>query len=815
MMDADANDKCIGAPKTTVGSHHQAKQLALDPQIKVDECGLALAVMTSQLSTPQVDTATLLGPEIGNQAMSRSQASSPVALHSRPSATRKIFLDFDGDTFPASTPWLDYFGASPGATLNGFSLDSDYSTFSLAENVYIEEVWRAVAEDFAAINVDVTTEDPGVAGLTRSSSSDSNFGAHAVISDDNAFQQKCRCGGVAYIGVVDWIKGTYFTSDYNPYSPNFNFLSFSPGSRVNSADAAGIVSHETGHNLGMAHDGTTTSSYYPGHSNGLWGTIMGTTYSRAISQWSKKEYRNARVTDAFTNIDDEWINNPDCMARPSCLDTFSVFAGNSMPLISDDYGQTAGTAEVISSRTFSFDGYIGSGGDEDWFKISTSQGGKLTVTAETIKDFANLDIHLSVLNSNGIQITFNDPVAFRGSNGKPGGLNASLTNYTLNAGTYFIRVKGTGALDPLDTGYSSYASVGKYSLSGTLLPSNTQTITFAPPTSLSMAQSPYTLTATASSGLTPVLTSSTQSICTVEGTSLAILSNGTCNLAADQAGDDSFNAAPTVTRSIKILSAQSTLSISTSNTSAYIVGAKVSLNVSGGSGSGTVTYALAVANARCTIATVSGTTTVTTSTGGPTNCVVVATKAADSNFAAITSAQKAFNFLGAQSALVVSNLATPGQTGSTINLSTSGGNGEGAVTYAIAPANARCIITENSLAVTVGAKTTCSVVATKAATAEFAQATSAAKALTFLNPQATLTISNPIKSGFVGTAITLTTSGGSGRGAVTFTTSTPNCSITSGRLTASLVTTCSVTAFKAADNDYWMQAAEFVLFVFR
>jgi hypothetical protein len=198
-----------------------------------------------------------------------------------------------------------------------------------------------------------------------------------------------------------------------------------------------------------------------------------------------------------------------------------------------------------------------------------------------------------------------------------------------------------------------------------------------------------------------------------------------------------------------------------------------------------------------------------------TTCSVTAFKAADNDFWLKSSESALFDIRRAQPTLTVSNLATPGQTGSTINLSTSGGNGEGAVTYAIAPANARCIITENSLAVTVGAKTTCSVVATKAATAEFAQATSAAKALTFLNPQATLTISNPIKSGFVGTAITLTTSGGSGRGAVTFTTSTPNCSITSGRLTASLVTTCSVTAFKPADNDFWMQAAEFVLFVFR
>jgi hypothetical protein len=628
IMGADANTKCIGVPKTTVDSYHQAKQLALDPQIKVDDCGVAFAVMTSQTSTPQVDTATLLGLEIGNQAMSGSLAMSPVALHSRPSSTRKIFLDFNGYTFPSSTPWLTYFGTSPGAIIKGFSLDSDYTTFSSAENAYIEEVWRAVAEDFAAIDVDVTTEDPGVSGLTRSSNTDINFGAHAVISDDNAFQQRCRCGGVAYVGVVDWTQsGGYFDSEYNPYSPSFNFLSFSPGSRVNSADAAGIISHETGHNLGMAHDGTTTSSYYPGHSNGLWGTIMGTTYSMAISQWSKKEYRNARVTDTFTHINDELINNPDCMARPSCLDTFNVFVGNSMPLISDDYGQTTGTAEVISSRTFSYDGYVGSGGDEDWFKISSSQGGKLTVRAETIKDFANLDINLSILNSSGIQITYNDPIASRGSNGKPLGLDASLTNYTLNAGTYFIRVKGAGALNPLDTGYSSYGSVGKYKLLGTFTdgPKQNQTITFDQPAPISPGAGATTLVASASSGLSVTFTATPSNICTISGAILTPVDQGTCTVIASQTGNATFAAAKDVKRSIRILKTAQTITFD--QPAPISPGAGATTLVASASSGLSVTFTATPSN----ICTISGAILTPVAQG---TCTVIASQTGNATFAA-------------------------------------------------------------------------------------------------------------------------------------------------------------------------------------
>ncbi len=42
-------------------------------------------------------------------------------------------------------------------------------------------MWRMVAEDFAPFNVDVTTEDPGIAGLTYSGGSDTTWGMRAVI----------------------------------------------------------------------------------------------------------------------------------------------------------------------------------------------------------------------------------------------------------------------------------------------------------------------------------------------------------------------------------------------------------------------------------------------------------------------------------------------------------------------------------------------------------------------------------------------------------------------------------------------------------
>jgi uncharacterized protein (DUF2345 family) len=62
-----------------------------------------------------------------------------------------------------------------------------------------------------------------------------------------------------------------------------------------------------------------------------------------------------------------------------------------------------------------------------------------------------------------------------------------------------------------------------------------QSITFAPATTLALNQSPYTLSATASSNLPVSFTSSPASICTVSGTALTLVAAGNCVVIAQQA----------------------------------------------------------------------------------------------------------------------------------------------------------------------------------------------------------------------------------------------------------------------------------------
>jgi sugar lactone lactonase YvrE len=79
-----------------------------------------------------------------------------------------------------------------------------------------------------------------------------------------------------------------------------------------------------------------------------------------------------------------------------------------------------------------------------------------------------------------------------------------------------------------------------------------QTITFPAIGPQSLSASPVTVSATASSGLLVTVSSRNASICTVAGLTVTLLSSGTCTLAADQAGNSTYGAAPEVLQSFTI-----------------------------------------------------------------------------------------------------------------------------------------------------------------------------------------------------------------------------------------------------------------------
>ena len=383
------------------------------------------------------------------EAAALAPLSQSFLLHSRPGSQHTIYLDFDGHDLTDSV-WTDSYGVATGLH-PAWSLDTNRSAFSSAEREAVQSVWRRVAEDYAPFDVDVTTQDPGAAALTRTDPTDQVYGTRALISPStNAVNHICTggCGGFAYVGVFD------MTASHANYQPAWIF----PQSLGNDAKSiAEAVSHEVGHTFGLSHDGVTGgTSYYGGHDT--WAPIMGVGYGRPITQWSQGAYTGA--------------NN--------AQDDFAVISGGGAPLLPDEAGGT--TASTTSPPWGT--AYITTNADRDVYALGTCSG-PVSLAAEPAALSPNLDLELTLLKSNGNVASANPPSrAGTPARDQALGLDAGVV-LDLNAGTNFVAVDGVGNGTPT-AGYDGYGSVGGYTLSvngncsdGRATPSRPQNVTAA------------------------------------------------------------------------------------------------------------------------------------------------------------------------------------------------------------------------------------------------------------------------------------------------------------------------------------------------
>jgi Bacterial Ig domain len=351
-------------------------------------------------------------------------------LHSRPGSQRTIYLDFDGEII-SNTDWnVQYPTTFPNGTATGpYDIDGSPATFGPAEQDVIQEVWQRVSEAYSPLDVDVTTEPPPPGALLRDSASDQVFGTRAVITmttSPAAIVCNRTCGGVAYLSIFNRVNNT-------TYQPAWVFAQ----SYYSAQDIAYIVSHEVGHNVGLGHDGTTAGAeYYAGTQK--WAPIMGVGYGRPIQQFSKGEYALANNTQ----------------------DDFVQMGTLGLSLSADEANNSQANATALSSSEVA--GLVGDPADTDWFSY-TSTGGTRTFLATPASVGPTLDIKMEVISPTGAS-TIVDPLSAYVSGAVASGLSASYSA-VLAPGTYYIKISGTGAGDPLGDGYTSYGSRGRYSVS--------------------------------------------------------------------------------------------------------------------------------------------------------------------------------------------------------------------------------------------------------------------------------------------------------------------------------------------------------------
>jgi outer membrane protein OmpA-like peptidoglycan-associated protein len=318
-----------------------------------------------------------------------------------------------------------------------------------------------------------------------------------------------------------------------------------------------------------------------------------------------------------------------------------------------------------------------------------------------------------------------------------------------------------------------------------------QTITFGTLAGKTFGDTAFTVSATASSGLTVSFASTTTGVCTVSGTTVTIVAAGTCAIRASQAGDASTAAAANVDQSFTVAQAAQTISFGALSGKTY---GDAAFAVSATASSGlTVSFASTTTG----VCTVSGT-TVTIVTAG--SCTIRATQAGDGNYLAATAFDRSFTIAqAAQSALTLTS--TTGTYGSTVALTTSGGSGTGTVSYAVTTAgSAGCTVSGTTL--TAASAGTCDVTATKPADTNYLAESSAATTVTFA--LATQTISFGALSGktYGDAAFGISATASSGLTVSFASTTTGVCTVSGTTVTIVTAGTCTIRATQAGNGNY-------------
>lgn len=376
-------------------------------------------------------------------------------LHSRPTATSKVYLNFKGATI--TTP---YWNSGNTLVLDPYTIDTD-PAFSITEQDNIQAIWRSVSEDYAPFNVDVTTEKPTSYNINRY--------AQIIITPSSSWYGSA--GGVAYAESFTWGLDV----------PAFVFSKLLNNNTKYIAEAS---SHETGHTLGLYHSTAYDSAcnlvgeYSSGSgSNPGWAPIMGNSYGKGVSQWVN---------------DGEYPLVSSIYGCTQATDQMNIIS-NVIPYIVDDAGNTKTSApslvRTVSNNQANVDHYgISTKGDTDLYKVDASTG-LIDLTVSPIVPLStnfigNNDFRVRLLDSNLNVLAESNPATIGNAN----------VQYTASiAGTYYLEITPSGYLDVSQPGgYTATASMGQYNVTGSYIASST-TDTSAPTVSITAPTSGSTV----------------------------------------------------------------------------------------------------------------------------------------------------------------------------------------------------------------------------------------------------------------------------------------------------------------------------------
>ena len=317
-----------------------------------------------------------------------------------------------------------------------------------------------------------------------------------------------------------------------------------------------------------------------------------------------------------------------------------------------------------------------------------------------------------------------------------------------------------------------------------------QTISFAAPANQTFGVAPLTLVATASSGLSVSLASTTPAVCTISGARLTVVGAGSCSVTASQAGNAAFTAATPVSNTFTVAQAAQTIT--------FVSPGSQTLGTVPAALMATATSNLVVSFASSTpaVCTVSGTVLTLVSAG---TCTLAANQAGNTNYLAATAVSHSFSVaVGLLSQTI--NFAAPGSQTLGIApapLAATATSGLAVSFASLTPA----VCTVSGSALTLLGAGTCTASASQAGDTVYAAAAAVMRSFT-VAPAAQIITFNAVSNQTLGTAVPSLVASSSAGLPVTLTSTTAGvCTVSGTMVTLVAVGTCSVDATQAGNAN--------------
>jgi hypothetical protein len=363
---------------------------------------------------------------------------------------------------------------------------------------------------------------------------------------------------------------------------------------------------------------------------------------------------------------------------------------------------------------------------------------------------------------------------------------------TIAGSTVTMVSVGTCTINALQGGNGNYNAATPVSADVTIGQAS-QTINFTAPTTQVYASTPFVVTATATSGLTVVVTTATPLICTVSGLNVTTVAAGTCVLNANQAGNASYLAATQVTRNVTITRADQTITFTPPSAQTFSAGGTFSLSATGGASGNPVVFN-STTTAVCTVA---GNTATIVAVG---TCTISATQAGNSNYNAATPVSADVTIGQASQTINFTAPATQAYSSTPFVITATATSGLTVVVTSTTP----LICTISGFNVTTIAVGTCVLNANQAGNSGYLAATQVTRNISIARANQAITFTPPSAQIFsAGGTFSLSATGGASGNPIVFnSTTTAVCTVAGNTATIVAVGTCTISATQAGNSNY-------------